>query len=309
MLSTEFGVANAKFRTMPTGERFTAFSDMVSIGLKWVRVDIDWRTVEPSPGLWTWSWYDDLVADANAKGLKVIFILLGPPNRERINWDNTDVKHPPRNFATFAAYCHKVVSRYAPLGVKTYEIYNEPNNNPKWTGKLYGELVKICAPIMKLADPSICILAGGSGHHDQINFLTDMYSIGTARYFDALSVHPYTYPDVPPTGALWANMSQIRQIMINNDDGEKKLWITEFGAPTGGVNSGQVTEEQQAEQYRLAMEKAKEAAYIKNLLFYTYKDFEMAGASENAENYFGIRRADGSTKPSYEAIKSFTSSV
>lgn len=309
MLTTEFGISNARFRTMPRGERITAFSDMVSIGLKWLRVDIDWRTVEYSPGVWTWNWYDELVEDANTKGLKVIFILLGPPNREKITWDDQDVKTPPRNYASFAAYCHRVVARYAPLGVKTYELYNEPNNNAKWTGKDYAELLKVCAPLMKLADSNVTILAGGSGHQNQVAFTEEMYTAGAARYFDALTVHPYSYPNLPPSGGLWANIPSLRQIMINNNDGEKKLWITEFGAPTDGKNAGQVTEEQQAEQYRLAIEESKRAPYIKNLLFYTYKDFEVAGASEDAENYFGIRRSNGSTKPAYDTIKSLTSSV
>lgn len=303
-INSEFGIACAPFRTMPRAERQAAFLKLQSLGLKWLRVDIDWATLETSPGNWTWTIYDDLVTDASQYNLRLIFILCGPPPWERIIYTDSDPKQPARNFGGFASYCHRVVTRYTLRGVKTYEIVNEPNNRQEWTGVKYTDLLKACTPLMKLADPTITILAGASGHSNQLGFFEAMYTAGASPFFDAISHHPYTFPDAPPNG-LWANLPSLRQLMIQNGDGPKKIWLTEYGAPTGGANGGQVTEEAQANMIQSAITTARNSVYISNVLFYTYKDFSPAEASTNPENYFGLWRQDGTEKPACGVIQAF----
>lgn len=62
-----------------------------------------------------------------------------------------------------------------------------------------------------------------------------------APSFDALAIHPYTQP-VKPGEQLaifggWAVIPNMRQIMIDNGDATKPMWMTEVGAPTGTITA------------------------------------------------------------------------
>lgn len=69
-------------------------------------------------------------------------------------------------------------------------------------------------------------------------FLTQMYAAAAGRpMFDALSIHPYTYPSLGGFSWLdsgsWAMVPALRQIMVSEGDGAKPIWFTELGCPTG----------------------------------------------------------------------------
>jgi hypothetical protein len=65
-----------------------------------------------------------------------------------------------------------------------------------------------------------------------------MYDAGAAGYFDALSFHPYHYTLPFSQGGPWGSFSAINQmalmhqIMVNNGDGNKLIWSTEYGEPS-----------------------------------------------------------------------------
>jgi hypothetical protein len=79
------------------------------------------------------------------------------------------------------------------------------------------------------------IVADAQAHGD--TFLADLYAAGAKGFFDGVSYHSYTWPQTPshdsPTGG-WNRMLKARQTMVDNGDGAKKIWVTEFGAPTAG---------------------------------------------------------------------------
>jgi hypothetical protein len=66
-----------------------------------------------------------------------------------------------------------------------------------------------------------------------------MYANGAKGSFDALGYHAYSFRELPDTyGSGWSQMAQTspspRSMMIRNGDGNKPIWVTEFGAPSGG---------------------------------------------------------------------------
>jgi hypothetical protein len=145
-----------------------------------------------------------------------------------------------------------------------------------------------------------------------------MYDNGAASYFDAVSDHPYTFP-LPPSEhnlGAWAEMSathtNLRGIMIAHGDASKKIWITEYGAPTGGPgpvatvakpdtpNAWHVTEDLQTTVLNQAVSLYKTYDWVGPFFWYSYKD---AGTSSDSnENFFGLVRADDSHKPAYDAF-------
>jgi len=71
-------------------------------------------------------------------------------------------------------------------------------------------------------------------------FLTQAYARAAGQpMWDALAIHPYTQP-LLPTAQLaiyggWATVPTLRQIMKDNGEGAKPMWMTEIGAPSGAA--------------------------------------------------------------------------
>jgi len=83
---------------------------------------------------------------------------------------------------------------------------------------------------------------------------------------------------------------------------ELPVWITEYGAPTGGADSSDhVNETRQAEIAADAVKTAAADDGVAALIWYSYQD---TGADpSDPESYYGLRRADSSRKPAYEAFR------
>ncbi len=140
------------------------------------------------------------------------------------------------------------------------------------------------------------------------------------RLVDALAVHPYTYPYPASRLGPWADpslpadsgMPYLRQVLAKAGTPNLPIWITEYGAPTGGPGpawdgspdslsmADHVTEAQQAALATDAIVTAKSEPIIGSLFWYTYRDF--ASPADSVESYYGITRVDGSKKPVFAAL-------
>jgi hypothetical protein len=225
-----------------------------------------------------------------------------------------------RDPAAYADEAARLVSIYAPLGVHHYEIWNEPNlvqtwptaDDPERATTEYMDLVRAAFPRIKAADPRSTVLVGALSRQETVggrpnDWLAAMYEKGLAGNFDAISVHPYTDPELPgedvPAAYSWLQMTgpwddrtpSMRELMIDNGDGDKTIWITEFGAPTGGPLGAPVSEERQAEILARAAELAQTYPWLGGFLWYSTRD------SESGDEQFGLLRADWSPKPARDA--------
>lgn len=221
-----------------------------------------------------------------------------------VGWANGGqaTSFPPNDPQDFAGYCAAVVARYAPMGVKYYELWNEPNNGSYFTAQTYTNLVTAAYDAIKAVDSTVTVLAGPSGGGsaggiDQIVFLRDMYTAGVGNHFDALTHHPY--------GLYWNNLPALRQIMLENGDTSKKIWLTEFGDPTfGAAGQSYVTEAQQASDITTMVRNVALSDYLGPLFIYSYRDSQLlADPAPDREGYFGVVRKDGSKKPAYYALR------
>src|SRR5436305_725954 len=129
------------------------------------------------------------------------------------------------------------------------------------------------------------------------------------RCYDVMAYHPYPYPftapelDVPVRGSVLAAADAMHAVIARHGDGRKPLWISEVGWPTHSRSYG-VSEEKQAE-YVARMNAATFARRLPVLTWYTYGDYaDPTGA--NQEAYFGFFRPDGTAKPSYFALRTFS---
>ncbi len=308
-------------------------NDIASMGIGWIRFDMSWDIVQPNDATtFHWSETDRIISAISAHNIKILPILLQAPSWARLPGCQGDQKCMPANPTIFADFAEKAAERYASQGVHAWEIWNEPNTPGFWlpapSVKDYSDLLKATYTAIKIADPSAVVVTGGlspaatSGSDiSPADFLAGLYKEGAGDYFDAVGMHPYSYPVSPSTYKIWNAWSQmsltptnLRGIMTANGDSKKAIWMTEFGAPTGGpdtlvtsstyqVNglSYHVDEPLQAAMISDAITTAENYSWAGPLFIYSYKDI---GVSQDThENFFGIIRYDGTPKLSYDSIK------
>ena len=248
------------------GQRMDA---MKAAGATWVRFDLGWNTVQPlSARSYNWSQSDIVARAAVARGLRPLVIIDFTPVWARSASCKSTKFCAPASDATMAGFAAAAASRYAPLGVHDWEIWNEPNLAGRWQPRAdpveYTNLLKAVYPAIKQADDEATVIAGatapaatGNGDFRPDDFVSAMYEARAHGSFDALSTHPYTYPLTPSgssTADAWGQMTAIHRMMVANGDGQKLLWVTEYGAPTNGPSDSSVPHVTEAVQAQMVDE-------------------------------------------------------
>ena len=313
-----FGIAYPALASeSPTAQK-SAISVIKSIGITSVRIDADWAWVQPtSANEFDWSVLDQEVKVIRAAGLTVDLIIDGCPPWAAVPGTTGDASPQPASSAQFATWAADVARRYAPEGVRYFEIWNEPNIVAFWQPKpnpvAYSDDLIAAYKAIKDVDSSAFVVSGGlspsvtdADDYSPVEFLEDMYHDGVKGSFDALGYHPYSYPVAPDTYEPWSGWSQmsatdpsIRSVMADNGDSDKKVWITEFGAPSSGISS--VGTAGQATQIGQALGAARSNNWIGAIYIYTWQDSSTADAQDNG---FGLLAADGSPKPACGVVAS-----
>ena len=135
--------------------------------------------------------------------------------------------------------------------------------------------------------------------------LAAIYANGGGDSFDAVAHHPYCWPALPGGAGCtaWQQMHatspSLRSVMAENGDSGKRIWATEFGAPTNGPYS--VSEDRQAQIIKRAYTYWSTYDWGGPLFTYTIRDH--GTATWTNENFFGLLRNDYSKKPSYSAYQ------
>ena len=287
---------------------------MASTGARWLRVDFDWPSVEASQGTFNWGNTDRVVRAAQARGMRIIAMPAYTPAWARPAGTNS--KYPPSSPATFAAFVRAAVQRYSPSGVQVWEIWNEPNITPFWQPRpdavAYTSLLRAAAAAVRGVDAAATVLSGGlspavdagdGSSVSPITFLGQVYAAGGGPSFDAVAIHPYSFPAHPldPATANWNTFYRLpllHDLMVANGDVAKKVWGTEYGAPTSGA--GAVSETTQAEIIGEAYAAFAGWSWTGPLLWYSYRD--QGTNPVDREDNFGLVRHDFSPKAASAAF-------
>jgi hypothetical protein len=286
-----------------------AVANLSGAGVKWVRMDYPWNDMEGTQGVYNTAAWDAATRAVIDAGMQVIGIIdYCPPWANGGNGPFT----PPANMSDYAAFCVFLATRYGPMGVHHWEIWNEENGSTFWATPdpvVYTGMLAAAYPALKAADPEAFVILGGMAtfgtdgvNYNARDFLSGIYAAGGRNYFDGVGFHPYCYPDIPGTvnGDNWTQMYEttpnLLGIMAANGDGAKQIWVTEFGCPTQ-PNTGALTETFQAQYLQTAYSLAKGYPWLAVLCWYTEQD---SGTDPtNPQDWFGLIRADGSFKPAW----------
>jgi polysaccharide biosynthesis protein PslG len=229
-------------------------------GIGSVRMGIGWDSVQATRGgAYDWASIDREVAMAASQGLRVLPFLAGVApwlgsTPTTLPIDSAQAREEWKTFVSAA------VKRYGPNGefwaehppgvsvdgvvipeplpIRTWQIWNEVNffyfAYPVSPVR-YARLLKPSYNAIKSVDPEAKILLsglfgdpkeGGPYGMSAVDFLTKLYRVPRIEhYFDAVALHPYAFH----VDDLETMVEDVRAVMLENDDPDAGLYITEMG--------------------------------------------------------------------------------
>jgi hypothetical protein len=313
----------------------TEIQRLKDLGADWVEVTVGWEWFEPdakgSFNRGALDYWDQAIAKVQAAGFDVLIRIIpsvpywasADPSKhvgsERV-WNS---KWKPEDWAHFADFVHRMASHYAERGIHAYQVWNEPDLSKNWPSGAdpaeFARMLSVVYPALKAADPTATVISGGLSYNNY-PFLEAMYAAGAQGSFDAVGVHPYTPCRVPPTRS-WLDpngrvaklsfpaLSEIHRTMAAHGDGDKQLWLSEFGWSTSRSGECGVSEQTQAEWLTAAYRNLETMPFVHSAFWYMSRDNPFDPSDDGYEARFGLMSSDmGHLKPSYHALKAYATS-
>jgi hypothetical protein len=263
----------AKFADLSASAQAAQVALMKADGVKYVRIDVTCDIPNES-----------LIRQVERAGMQVDALLDGPCGGQ--------------SASAYATFGTEAVAALEPLGVQIYEVMNEPNC-AGISASSYTAILKATYNALVKADSSAFVLAAGlcpnSGSYEPYTYLQAMYTAGAKGYFDAANLHPYSYPLTPLqtnySSNPWSYLPEMHTIMVNNGDGSKQIWLTEFGCPTGTAAGLEAwcTDTTEGQQITDAFSLARGWSWVGPLFIFSWQD-------DNADGDFGLYTSSGVAK-------------
>lgn len=210
---------------------------VANAGIKFIRDEMLWQSVEQSQGVYTFKpEWENYIDTAISNELEPLIILdYGNPMYENGNGPTTD-----EAVAAYARYCYEVANHFKGR-VKYFEVWNEWNwgtgNNTNKRGDQYGKLIVAASAAIREANPDAYIIGMALGVTDN-NYVADVLSYpGAYEAMDAIAAHPYSFPR-KPEGEVSANLQGIRDVFTAKGLQPLPVWMTEMGWPSGNPPYG-----------------------------------------------------------------------
>jgi hypothetical protein len=274
---------------------------------RWIRVHIDWHAIEKVKGQFDWGYVDHWIDGARARGMRVLGLITNTPDWAKA--PGTALYAPPIDPADYAAFAATVARRYSDR-VSDWEVWNEPNL-PRFLGyadrqaAVYVGLLKAAYPAIKVVQPNSTVMSAGLspalGVDAPANFLNDMYTNGVKGYFDAVAMHPYVFPGgiAADTDHGWSDLARAHDVMTVHGDGDKTIWMTEFGAPTSAPTAEGVSQEEQAKQILDVLAGVAATGWSGPAFIYSIRDLDTANPDDREDNFGALLTSDW--QPKYTA--------
>lgn len=284
------------------------FDDLVNLNVKAIRFDFYWDQLQDTiGGPYNWASVEGLVDAAVSRGINVLGLITGKPK-----WGPGNRVDPLDHdrYAEFAA----AAALHFKDRCSNWELENEPNNGAM-TPENFTSCMKKAYTAIKAVNPVATVIHGGlasvwitntgSNFYTVSDWITRMYAAGGQGYFDALGVNPYTWPywisDNEGNSGWWRMVNTVRPLMVNNGDGSKKVWITEFGYPTeGDADPAYLNEDSQIVLVNELFSYSESLSWVGPIFWYSYRD--IGGDVNNEEYWFGLVRPDGTRKPAFDTF-------
>jgi hypothetical protein len=272
-------------------------------GIEWIRIDFIWSWVELAQDGFDWGLYDDLVDQANARGLKIFATVSSTPGWATNGPPGTGV---PRESADFYDFCYRAALRYRGR-VAAWGMWNEPNLRSFWQGSRQAYIDTILKPgaqAVHAADPAAKVGGPELAHLQSAawdRWLRDVLR-QASPYLDVVTHH--LYPDGGSAASVrrmlldggrqpWEPPA-LRKVLKEEGWLGRPLWITETG-----VNSSSPSPAGEAVQaafvqrvLEILFGTNRELSWVQRVFFYEITDDPTFPAST-----FGIVSAAPELRP------------
>jgi hypothetical protein len=317
---------------MPDADLDQALDDAVELGMSTVRMDLGWNDVQPDgPDTYSWGRTDRVVDQARERGLALIMVVAYAPQWAQAPGCEVGTC-PPAEPTAIAPFARAAAERYADRGVLAWEIWNEPNVAGFWGPHVdpaaFTRLLRSASDAIRAVDAHATVLLGGlasvpdaAGSVSPTTFLDAVARAGGLTAVNGIGFHPYTFPQLASqsraTDGPWSQIDvgalSLRAVLSRHGFAGMPVWLTEYGAPTGGAGRAfdgrgdvprgttHVTENQQSHIAADAVAQVRADRGITAMIWYSDRDLT-SGSRSDLDN-FGLRRADGTEKPAFARLR------
>ncbi|HEX4689746.1 MAG TPA: hypothetical protein VH276_03590 [Solirubrobacteraceae bacterium] len=325
--------------------RARTLDEITSLGASWVRVVVGWHGVAPNPGRkkaphfaetdpasYDWHVYDRIVAEARARGLKILMTPSSPVPRWATLGGRSTTRFP--SATRFGRFVQALGARYR-TQVSNWSVWNEPNlstflgpqyvNGKPYSPKLYRRLYQAASGALKRSgNGSDRLLIGETAPRmrkgkaiSPLSFFRGVLCLNT-RYkrsrhcgkldADGWAHHPYT----TGSGPYWqppirddVSIGSLRRMTTalaraGRARALKKgagLWLTEFGVQSYPDPYVGVSQQRQAEWRSIGEWLAWKSPRVKAFSQYLMRDdLPRTSGGRYAGFESGLRRSNGTAK-------------
>lgn len=247
--SAEFGYGA---RLNLNGSQFEQGLQLVgSLRLDWLTIDLSWSSLMPDPAVTIdFSHLDQAMQVAAQNQTAVLLSITQPPA-----WALT-AQGPNPNLT--AVFIKMLAARY-PGTFQAVELFPYANTQAGW-GALpdpaaYWNVFSSVREKAQESGVSLEWIAGGlevikgssAESMNEVDFLRGLYNAGASNQLPVISLR---YPQITgqPADAARDNETRmlrryeaVRQVMIDNNQGNSLLWVTLLSVPDGTINTGEIT--------------------------------------------------------------------
>lgn len=184
--------------------------------VNWTKAQVRWKEFQPDPNDLSkarnnWQLLDAFTADANKKGLNILYGVIDAPEWARSKIVATKTG-PPDDFALAAKFFEIVIARYKGC-VQAVEVWNEMNIDREWTtpsgniaGAEYVKFLNAVVPTIRAVDPTVMVVMGAlapTGFSapgqsvDDFDYMDQFVKAGGVALVDCIGVHLNGY-NMPP---------------------------------------------------------------------------------------------------------------
>jgi len=202
---------------------------------------VSWPQLEPEKGKWEWERLDNYLDRAEAHGVEVLLPLGLTPTwasarpKEKSAYNdagvdrNTGWAAEPRDFGDWDNYV-RTVAIHCGNRVRQYEVWNEPNAVPFFSGTVdqLVDLTRRATNILREVDEKNIVLSPSIvGDALYLDNFWRKYQLTGAPATDVVGFHFYVWPEPPEK--MVSQIRQAQDVLANRKLTQLPLWNTEAG--------------------------------------------------------------------------------
>jgi len=306
-----YGIQDDAWLQYGPGTLESRVAELDSLGVDVVRVTLNWRQIEPRPGVDSWARPAEMLGALHKAGIAPLVTLYGTPawaNGGRAeNW-------APTSKWTFAGFARRAAKRYP--YVHLWTIWNEPNQR-RWlrptSPSVYTQrLLNTAYAAIHGASPHSLVSGGvtapraSTGGVSPVDWIAGMKKAHARLDAYAHNPYPLRRGETPTTGGCdhcttitMATLPRLLNAVQRAFGTRTRIWLTEYGYQTNPPDRLLGVSPATAARYTaVAALRAYEAPRVDILVHYLVRD-----EPDPARWQSGLFTARGAAKPAAAAFK------